>query len=147
MARSLEAILAEYAESHRHPTNIQIHNICVPLIMWSLLGILQSIPLVMGINLAHVLVVVGIIYYIGFGNMKLTLMMSGIVIVMYASLSFIPFLLPVSVAVFVLSWLGQFYGHKVEGKKPSFFKDLQFLLVGPIWVLSKMNPTLFGVSK
>ena len=37
--------------------------------------------------------------------------------------------------VFVLSWIGQFYGHKIEGKKPSFLKDLQFLLIGPIWLL------------
>ena len=41
----------------------------------------------------------------------------------------------VFVAVFTLSWIGQFYGHKIEGKKPSFLKDLQFLLIGPIWLL------------
>lgn len=36
---------------------------------------------------------------------------------------------------FVFAWIGQFYGHKVEGKKPSFFKDLQFLLIGPVWCM------------
>jgi uncharacterized membrane protein YGL010W len=39
-------------------------------------------------------------------------------------------------AVFAIAWLGQFIGHKVEGAKPSFFKDLQFLLIGPLWLLS-----------
>jgi uncharacterized membrane protein YGL010W len=38
--------------------------------------------------------------------------------------------------VFVLAWIGQFIGHKIEGKKPSFIKDIQFLLIGPIWLLS-----------
>ena len=32
----------------------------------------------------------------------------------------------------------QFIGHAVEGKRPSFFKDLQFLLIGPIWLLSNL---------
>ena len=47
-------------------------------------------------------------------------------------------LLFVSLLVFIVAWIGQFYGHKVEGKKPSFIKDLQFLLVGPAWVMYKI---------
>ena len=38
--------------------------------------------------------------------------------------------------VFVVAWIGQFIGHKIEGKKPSFFKDLLFLLIGPLWLLA-----------
>ena len=45
-------------------------------------------------------------------------------------------LLFLSIGIFIISWLGQFIGHKIEGKKPSFFKDLQFLLIGPAWLLS-----------
>ncbi|MEJ2514422.1 MAG: DUF962 domain-containing protein, partial [Gammaproteobacteria bacterium] len=45
-------------------------------------------------------------------------------------------LLWVSVAVFVLAWIGQFIGHRIEGKKPSFFKDLLFLMIGPMWLLA-----------
>ena len=41
----------------------------------------------------------------------------------------------VCLIIFVLAWIGQFWGHKVEGKKPSFLKDLQFLLIGPLWLL------------
>jgi len=44
-----------------------------------------------------------------------------------------------SIVIFVSAWIGQFYGHKLEGKKPSFFKDLQFLLIGPAWVFKKLN--------
>jgi uncharacterized membrane protein YGL010W len=42
----------------------------------------------------------------------------------------------VSIVVFVIAWIGQFIGHSIEGKRPSFFKDLQFLLIGPLWLLS-----------
>jgi uncharacterized membrane protein YGL010W len=43
--------------------------------------------------------------------------------------------LPLSIAIFVLAWIGQFIGHLIEGKKPSFFDDLRFLLIGPLFVL------------
>jgi uncharacterized membrane protein YGL010W len=39
----------------------------------------------------------------------------------------------VCVGIFVVMWILQFVGHHVEGKKPSFLKDVQFLLVGPAW--------------
>ncbi len=44
-----------------------------------------------------------------------------------------------SLIIFAIAWIGQFYGHKVEGKKPSFIKDLQFLLIGPLWVIQKLT--------
>jgi uncharacterized membrane protein YGL010W len=47
-------------------------------------------------------------------------------------------LVPVSVVVFVVAWVFQFIGHRIEGKKPSFFEDLQYLWVGPLFVLSKL---------
>jgi uncharacterized membrane protein YGL010W len=43
--------------------------------------------------------------------------------------------LPLSIAIFVVAWIGQFIGHKIEGKKPSFLDDLRFLLIGPLFVL------------
>jgi uncharacterized membrane protein YGL010W len=46
-----------------------------------------------------------------------------------------PALWLVCLGVFVIAWAGQFIGHKVEGKKPSFIDDLKFLLIGPIWLL------------
>ena len=46
------------------------------------------------------------------------------------------FLLYTSIIVFIFAWILQFLGHKIEGKKPSFFKDIQFLLIGPAWLLA-----------
>jgi uncharacterized membrane protein YGL010W len=44
----------------------------------------------------------------------------------------------ICLALFVLAWIGQFIGHKIEGKKPSFLKDVVFLLIGPAWLMSKV---------
>lgn len=38
----------------------------------------------------------------------------------------------------MVAWIFQFIGHKVEGKKPSFFEDVQYLWVGPLFVLSRL---------
>ncbi len=47
-------------------------------------------------------------------------------------------LLWLAIGVFVVAWIGQFVGHKIEGRKPSFLTDLTYLLIGPIWVLNKL---------
>ena len=39
-------------------------------------------------------------------------------------------------ALFVVGCIFQFVGHKIEGKKPSFFEDIQYLMIGPAWLLS-----------
>jgi uncharacterized membrane protein YGL010W len=50
-----------------------------------------------------------------------------------------------SLTIFVVAWIGQFIGHAVEGKRPSFFKDVQFLLIGPLWLVAALYRKL-GVS-
>ncbi len=143
--RTLNSYLDEYAESHRHPTNKSIHNIAVPLIMWSLLGFLHSFTLGSdNFRLSYVLIFLAMIYYASFRKPLVLLAMGLITALMVYSFNFVPELRWVSLGVFLLSWVAQFYGHKVEGKKPSFFKDLLFLLIGPIWVMSKAAPNLVG---
>ena len=59
---------------------------------------------------------------------------------MIASITWIEIIDPsiwkLSMLIFILGWIGQFIGHKIEGQKPSFFEDIQFLLIGPAWLLS-----------
>lgn len=138
----------EYGESHQNPTNKAIHWICVPLIFFSIVGLIASIPagplqqLMEGnpyANWATVLLVLVILYYVSL-SIPLTIGMAlfGLLCLwlsnVIAGLNIAPLWL-VCVIVFVLAWIGQFYGHKVEGKKPSFFKDLQFLMIGPAWLM------------
>ena len=141
--------LDDYAESHRNPTNIKIHWICIPLIMLSIIGLLANIQLNVEILSAYpqynhagmILVLFGSIYYY-FLSKSLLLGMIPVSIIMLMIISwFSTFSYPLwltSLLIFVISWVGQFYGHKIEGKKPSFFKDIQFLMIGPLWLLSKL---------
>jgi uncharacterized membrane protein YGL010W len=142
----------EYAVSHQNETNQAIHYVCVPLIFFSVIGLLMSIPttfLENTLNLSNPLlenwaVVVGLvisIFYLRLGFWYLIEMLFVILISIIANfwLSSHVNLLYASITIFVLAWIGQFYGHKVEGKKPSFLKDLEFLLIGPLWVIQKLG--------
>ena len=130
--RNIHALLAQYSESHRNPTNELIHFVCVPLIVFSLLGILWAIHPV----LAIAAVGAALWYYLQLSK-PFAVGMLAMSILMLAILASMPpvTVLPLSIAVFVVSWIGQFIGHKIEGKKPSFLDDLRFLLIGPLFVL------------
>ncbi|UGQ45742.1 Mpo1 family 2-hydroxy fatty acid dioxygenase [Massilia endophytica] len=131
--RTIHELLAQYAESHRDPANELIHIVCVPLIVFSLLGLLWALhPL-----LAAVAAAAAMVYYfrLSVPFAKGMLLMSMVMLGVLAALPPIA-VLPLSLAIFVLAWAGQFIGHKIEGKKPSFFDDLRFLLIGPLFVLS-----------
>ena len=92
-------------------------------------------------NWATLILFVLLFFYIklSFSTFLRMLLFSLICLVGNYYLSDIIPLLYASLAIFVVAWIGQFYGHKLEGKKPSFFKDLQFLLIGPAWVFEKIS--------
>jgi uncharacterized membrane protein YGL010W len=132
-ARNIDLLLAKYSESHRDPTNEMIHIVCVPVIVFTLLGILWALhPLV-----ALLAVAASMAYYWKLSR-PFALGMLAMSAVMLALLAMMPpqTVLPVSLAIFVVAWIGQFIGHQIEGKKPSFLDDLRFLLIGPLFVLS-----------
>jgi uncharacterized membrane protein YGL010W len=146
--KTLDTWLSDYGESHQNSTNKNIHRVCVPLIMMSLLGLVGEIPVPAfldqySLNFSHVVVVLAMLFYL-----SLSLSFSALMIVVVGPMLVINFLVQKSlsseqvltlwVTVFVLSWVGQFVGHKIEGKKPSFFKDLAFLLIGPLWIVAPL---------
>jgi uncharacterized membrane protein YGL010W len=130
--RTIDTLLEQYSDSHRNPTNELIHFVCVPVIVFTLLGILWSIHPAVAVAAS----LAALVYYfrLSRGFAFGMLLMSA---VMLALLSLTPpmTVLPLSIAVFVVAWIGQFIGHKIEGKKPSFLDDLRFLLIGPLFVL------------
>ncbi|UYZ65196.1 Mpo1 family 2-hydroxy fatty acid dioxygenase [Hymenobacter weizhouensis] len=142
----VQHLLDEYGESHQNPTNKLVHWVCVPLIMFSLLGLLWSVPMPATLrsispwlNLATAVMVLAVVYYLRL-SVRLSVGMVLVWLLMAAALRVVEAgaalpLWAVCLLVFVLAWVGQFWGHKVEGKKPSFLKDLQFLLIGPLWLL------------
>lgn len=133
-ARRVDQLLAHYEESHRNPHNERIHFVAIPLIMLSLLGLLFEIhPWV-----AYALILGSLVYYARLSMVFLVSMAAISVIGLALVHAMGEHRLTISVAIFVGAWIAQFIGHKIEGKKPSFFEDLQYLLVGPIFVLSKL---------
>ena len=131
--RPIDRFIAHYSESHLHPLNEAIHCICVPAIVFALLGMVWSLH-----PWAAVLVsMVSLAYYLWLSR-PFALGMLLMSLAMLWGLSAIPpeQLFVVALAVFVLGWIGQFVGHKIEGKKPSFFDDLRYLLIGPLFVLA-----------
>jgi len=130
--RTIDLLLAQYAESHRHPTNELIHMVCVPVIVFSLLGILWSVHPLLALAASA-----AALYYYYRLSPPFAAGMLALALPMLALLALMPpmTVLPLSIAVFVVAWIGQFIGHKIEGKKPSFLDDLRFLLIGPLFVL------------
>lgn len=147
--RKIDELLSEYGESHQNATNKAIHWICVPLIFFSIVGLMASIPSEMVqrflgegnpyANWAAVALILVLIYYLSLSiALSFGMMLFAVLCLFIARLiteSGVAPLWIISIIVFVVAWIGQFYGHKVEGKKPSFFKDVQFLLIGPAWLM------------
>lgn len=139
--RTLSSYLDEYEVSHRHPVNVKLHTVCVPLILWSTVGFFHTFTLGQGnLRPSHLLALFALGFYASLRNLKMLLAMALMLAVIFASFPYVPELFWASIIVFVVAWIGQFYGHKVEGRKPSFFKDLLFLLIGPVWVIHKFIP-------
>lgn len=138
MNTKLKSLLLHYSESHQNPRNTKIHKFAVPLIMLSLLGLLFQFSL-FGINAGWVLVAFSMAYYSQFKEWKVIAIALGQVIPMLIVIHFVTLPpVPFYLSIFVLAWIAQFIGHKIEGKKPSFFEDLQYLLIGPIWILKEI---------
>lgn len=138
----ITSYLSEYAESHKNPTNQWIHTICVPLITWSILGALHTIVIIDGLHASHLFVVLALAYYSFFRKALIVAAMALMSAIFLFSFNWIPNLLWTSIIVFVIAWIGQFYGHHIEGKRPSFLTDVTFLLIGPVWVIKKFFPKI-----
>lgn len=156
--RKIDSLLNQYAESHQTKFNKVVHYFCVPAIFFSLIGLISMIPtgniltsivpsyLAPFMHFGTLFIIVGSLYYLKlslplfFGMLIFSiLVLAGIYQIQVSNI--IPFWI-VMVGIFVLAWIIQLIGHKHEGKKPSFIKDLQFLMVGPAWTISHIFEAL-----
>jgi uncharacterized membrane protein YGL010W len=129
--RRIDQLLAHYGESHQHPVNERIHFIAIPLIMLSLIGLIFCIhPW-----LAYGFMAASMVYYARLSSVFLAAMGVWSVALLALVHAMGDFRLPLCISIFVGAWVLQFIGHKLEGKKPSFFEDVQYLWVGPLFVL------------
>ncbi len=137
-AKTIQQWFDAYAESHQNHTNKLIHWICIPAIFFSIVCLLSLVPVAGVLNLAGVIMLFATLFYARLSP-KLAVGMVLFYVLCYLGANWLGALsiqLWISaVSIFVVAWIGQFIGHHIEGKKPSFIKDLQFLLIGPAWLM------------
>ena len=151
--KKINSLLNQYGESHKNGTNKLIHWICVPAIFISIVGLVSIIPfpweinIYEGINLSWALIalVLVLLYYVSLSvSLSLGMLLFSIgCIFLCSKINVSMYALWIYIGIFAFSWVFQFIGHNIEGKKPSFLQDILFLLIGPAWlmhfILKKLN--------
>lgn len=150
--RTQRQFLDEYRKTHSNPTNALVHTICVPIILFASIGMLWTIPVWRWLGLhgpyagwVNGATVVGLLTLIFYANlsaraalyMTAIFLLSAAVVIAMADAG-LP-VLWICAVLWIAAWLGQFYGHHVEGAKPAFLDDVVFLLIGPLFILEKFR--------
>jgi uncharacterized membrane protein YGL010W len=145
--RRIDRWFAHYSDDHRNPANQRIHVFAVPAILWSVVAMLWCIPVHAtwfrtGLWAALAMFFAWMFYFrnsrrLGYGMLAVFVAMAWLTRWLHDTLGGRQ-LLSLAIAVFVVAWIAQFVGHKLEGRKPSFLTDLTYLMIGPAWVLAKL---------
>ena len=145
--REVDRWLGNYAEDHRNPTNVLIHWICVPAILWTVIAALWVVPVppILGraVLWAGVAMFFATAFYLRLSRslglaMFLVFVLMGVLTEWLFRQLGAANLLYLALGVFVAAWIAQFIGHHIEGKRPSFLTDLAYLLIGPAWIMAKL---------
>jgi len=152
--REVDRWLGNYSEDHRHPTNVTIHWICVPLIVWSAIAALWVLPVPSWLGRSGFWAGAAMFFAMAF-YMRLSRPLGFGMLTMFVILGLITEgllrvlgpgnLLWLAIGVFVIAWIAQFIGHHIEGRRPAFLTDLVYLLIGPAWITAKIMRKL-GVA-
>ena len=130
----LTRLLESYEKNHQNPINEAIHIIAIPLIMFSILGMTAAFD----IFLEYILVGIVIFYYLKLSKIAALLMLVWLLIYLGLVVLLKSYIIEISILLFAFGWILQFLGHFIEGKRPSFFEDLRYFLIGPLFVVQKV---------
>lgn len=134
---------ASYSRDHQNPTNQRLHVVCVPAIFWSVIALLWTVPGPITGLWAVIAMAAALAFYmrlsprLGVGMLATSLACAALASALHGALG-APGLAAVAGGCFAAAWVGQFVGHKLEGRKPSFLTDVTYLLIGPGWVMAKV---------
>ena len=137
----LTRLLESYEKNHQNPINEAIHIIAIPLIMFSILGMTAAFD----IFLEYILVGIVFFYYLKLSKIAALLMLVWLLIYLGLVVLLKPYIIEISILLFAFGWILQFLGHFIEGKRPSFFEDLRYFLIGPLFVVQKVI-SKFGIK-
>jgi uncharacterized membrane protein YGL010W len=158
--RPIDIIIDQYDSFHQKPANRLINYICIPLIVFSVVGFVWSLPFpqlkflgayITYLNWGSFLIAFSVYYY-----MRLSPIISYILLLILFAVVYVViqlqlaeksgYLLPqVCIFIFVMANIAQFIGYRIEGKKPTFSDEFKFMLTAPIWLLSLVMKK-FGVK-
>ena len=145
--RPIDRWFASYSGDHRNPVNQMVHVFAVPAILWSVIALLWCVPVPItwftaGLWAALAMFAAWMFYWRASRSLGLGMLVVFVAMAWFTRWLYLEYgmqhLLYAAIAVFVVAWIGQFVGHKIEGRKPSFLTDLTYLLIGPAWVLAKL---------
>lgn len=145
--RRIDQRFAHYADDHRNATNQRIHVFAVPAIVWSVAALLWCIPAPgtlfrEGIWAGLAMAAASAFYLRASKPLAAGLVVAFVLVALscawMAATYGLRALLAAGIGVFVVAWIAQFIGHRIEGRRPSFLTDLTYLLIGPAWVLAKL---------
>jgi len=137
----LTRLLESYEKNHQNPINEAIHIIAIPLIMFSILGMTAAFD----IFLEYILVGIVFFYYLKLSKTAALLMLVWLLIYLGLVVLLKPYIIEISILLFAFGWILQFLGHFIEGKRPSFFEDLRYFLIGPLFIVQKVI-SKFGIN-
>lgn len=136
--KTIQQWFDEYGDSHRNPTNKLVHWICVPSIFFSIVCLLSLIPIAGRFSVASLAMILASLFYVTISPRITIGLVLFYLLCLWGASQLAKLSIPLwqnALTIFIIAWIGQFIGHKIEGKKPSFLKDVQFLLIGPAWLM------------
>lgn len=144
MTQKLASRFNDYAKSHTTKGNQVTHYVGIPMIALSALGLLSLVKFgnpafqqhIIRPDLGWALWMLVTAFYL-YLDWKIALPFSLVVMGMYL----IGRSLPVEILLLlqIAGWGIQYLGHmKYEKNHPAFYKNLSHLIIGPLWIFSKL---------
>jgi len=134
--KRVDALLGDYASSHRTRGNLACHAVGISLILFGVFSFLGQVPLVRGWTASEALIGLAFVAYATL-DVPLALGVLGFAAVLDLAARAVGDW-RVGACAFVVGWIFQAIGHSVyEKNKPAFFRNLIHLLVGPAYLVAE----------
>ncbi|MEJ2602970.1 MAG: DUF962 domain-containing protein [Gammaproteobacteria bacterium] len=144
--RTADLWLARYSQHHHHPLNRVMHAVSIPLAVIGVTGLLWSLPapdafgdISPALNWGTAFLLAAVVYYfilsipLALGLLPFVLAVTGVL----GRLDGLTRpLWQVSLAVLLAALVLQALGHLVESRRPRLLEDLQYLMIGPAWLMA-----------
>lgn len=134
--KRVDDLLSDYGAHHRTRGNLVCHAFGVTLIVFGILSMLAELRLG-PVTAGEILIAAVVLYYATLDLPLAAAMLAAFVILDLAARAAQDW--RVGLAAFVIGWVFQAIGHAVyEKNRPAFFKNLQHLLVGPLFLVNEL---------